>query len=332
MPVQRKTVSIVVPMLNESACIPKLHDELRRHCDPLDYDFEFVMVDDGSTDATAVVLAQRRALDSRLKYISFSRNFGHQAAINAGLAYATGDAVITMDGDLQHPPSMIPQLLELWEAGNAIVNTTRLKTDETKASKKLFAWSFYKAFRWLSGVTVKPGSADFRLMSRQAVNIINELPERHRFLRGLIPWMGFQQANIDYVAPNRFAGSPKYTFTKSFMLALDGITSFSLFPLRKLTIFGWMVTMASVLYGFFAIAVGLFTKAAVPGWTSLMVCTLFFGGAQMVSFGLLGEYIGRILEQVKGRPLFIVDRARGFEESSEESEAPARTVRMSKAA
>ncbi|HLN31070.1 MAG TPA: glycosyltransferase family 2 protein [Gemmataceae bacterium] len=312
MPVNVPLISVVIPVLNEADCLSKLYEELRLVCDPLPYDFEFLFVDDGSTDQTGEMLAGLRQGDERICYLLLSRNFGHQAALSAGLNHADGDAVIMMDGDLQHPPQLIPNLLECWRNGYDVVNTLRIETEGIHPFKRLSSSLFYRVFNWAANISLKPGSADFRLLARVVVNVLNELPERHRFLRGLIPWMGFRQTVVEFTAPCRWAGRSKYNFLRSFRFALDGITAFSFYPLRRLTILGWLITLASLLYGVYALTAHLLGRDTVPGWTSLLLCILFFGGCQLLVAGVLGEYIGRILEQVKGRPLYISRASAGL--------------------
>lgn len=305
-------VSLVIPVLNETACLPKLYEELRQVCDRLPYRFEFLFVDDGSTDATPALLAQLHGQDQRVRFLVLSRNFGHQAALSAGLAHAAGEAVIMMDGDLQHPPALIPVLLRRWQEGYDIVNTIRQRTEAIHPIKALFSGLFYKFFNRLAHIEIRPEAADFRLMSRAAVDALNQSPERHRFLRGLVPWLGFRQTHVEFVAPSRWAGQAKYTFRRSLRLALDGITAFSFYPLRLMTVFGAIIVGLSILYGFWCLIQHLFGNTTVPGWTSLMLCVLFFGGCHLAVLGVLGEYIGRILEQVKGRPLYIVRDSAGI--------------------
>jgi polyisoprenyl-phosphate glycosyltransferase len=304
-------VSIVIPAFNEAPCLEKLHDELVSVCDMLPFQFEFLFVNDGSTDDTDAELARLRTRDDRVRYLALSRNFGHQGALSAGMAFAGGDAVIMMDADLQHPPSMIPQLLECWEDGYEVVNTVRLDTADGSRYKKLWSRAFYWLFKVLTGVAIEPGSADFRLMSREPVDALNSLPERHRFIRGLVPWLGFRQTSVTFHAPARWAGCPKYTFRRSVRLALEGVTAFSLFPLRLVAMFGLFVMAASFAYGLFTLCWQLFGGHTVRGWTSLMICVHFFGGCQLATIGILSEYLGRTLDQVKGRPIFIVRSACG---------------------
>ncbi|MEJ7638633.1 MAG: glycosyltransferase family 2 protein [Singulisphaera sp.] len=259
-------VSVVVPAMNEAECLPKLLDELTTVCHPLGYHFEFLFIDDGSTDDTVDVLAGLRRRDERVKYLSLSRNFGHQAALSAGLAHASGDAVIMMDGDLQHPPVLIPDLLERWRAGYDVVNTVRLETARISPAKKLWSRLFYATFNALANVRVEPGGADFRLMSRAAVAALNDLPERQRFLRGLVPWIGFRQARVEFRAPARWAGKTKYTFRRNFRFALEGITAFSFYPLRMVTTLGVLIALGPGA-GVLAAGLRVFASWPMPGWT-----------------------------------------------------------------
>jgi polyisoprenyl-phosphate glycosyltransferase len=308
MPTDKRLVSIVVPAMNEADCLPTLSAELQTVAAALaaEFDFEFLFVDDGSGDATAQVLAGLRRKDGRVRYLVLSRNFGHQAAISAGLAHARGDAVIMMDADLQHPPALIPELLQHWQAGYDVVNTVRMATRDASRAKQALSRAFYCVFNWVANIHIQPDAADFRLLSRPVVEIVKCLPERHRFWRGLIPWLGFRQTNVRFVAPARYAGRPKYNFVRNLQFALDGISSFSFYPLRRLMMLGWLVTLLSGLYGLWALGSHLWGSYTVPGWTSLLLCVLFLGGVQLTAIGAVAEYVGRILEQVKGRPLYIV--------------------------
>jgi dolichol-phosphate mannosyltransferase len=308
----RRRISIVIPAYNEAGCLGKLHDELRVVCDRLPHTFEFVFVNDGSTDETQDVLARLRREDERVRYLEMSRNFGHQAALSAGLAFASGDAVIMMDGDLQHPPSLIPRLLECWQNGFDVVNTVRLETENSSPAKDMFSRAFYRVFRTLTGFRLEPGTADFRLMGREPVAAFNRLPERHRFIRGLVPWLGFRQTSVAFRAPARWAGRPKYTFGRSLRLALEGITAFNPYPLRFVTIFGLIVILTSLVFGLIALSWQLAGGGPGVGWLSLFSCVLFLGGCQLATLGIISEYVGRTLDQVMGRPLYIIRSASGL--------------------
>ena len=306
MPTDGCLISVVVPAMNEADCLPKLHEELQEVAGSLPLEFEFLFVDDGSSDRTPQVLADLRRKDPRVRFLILSRNFGHQAALSAGLAHAAGDAVIMMDADLQHPPALLPEMLRHWQEGYDVVNTVRAVTRDVGPVKHVLSRLFYRVFNWVANIQIQPDTADFRLLSRAVVDILNRMPERRRFWRGLVPWLGFRQIEIRFSAPGRFAGKPKYNFAKSLQFALDGITSFSFYPLRRLMMLGWFVTLISGLYGLWALGSHLFGNSTVPGWTSLVLCVLFLGGLQMTAIGVLAEYVGRILEEVKGRPRYVV--------------------------
>jgi dolichol-phosphate mannosyltransferase len=309
---QLPRISVVIPVLNEAACLSKLHQELISVCDPLPYHFEFIFVDDGSTDGSEQVLARLHAVDARVHYLLLSRNFGHQSALSAALAHASGEAVIMMDGDLQHPPQLIPTLLDRWRAGFDIVNTVRLETEEITTSKRLFSGWFYRAFNALSSVQIEPGNADFRLVSKAVASALNDLPERHRFLRGLIPWLGFPQTRVEFKAPARWAGRSKYTFTRNIRLALEGLTAFNFYPLRTASAVGGLTMISSLAAGLISLTLYWLGAGSAAGWTALAACAGFVVGGQFLALGILGEYVGRILEQVKGRPLYIVRGSAGF--------------------
>lgn len=306
-------VSIVVAAYNEADCLATLHQDLCRVLDALPFHFEFLFIDDGSQDRTGKVLAGLRASDPRVRYLSLSRNFGHQAALSAGLKHARGEAVVMMDGDLQHPPAVILQLLERWQAGYEVVNTIRVQTEKIAPHTRLLSAAFYRVFNWATNIHIEAGGADFRLMARPAVDALNSLPEVHRFLRGLVPWLGFRQTHVEFVAPARFAGRSKYGFWRRLRFAFDGITAFSFYPLRRLAFFGVTVAFISSLYASYAVGAHLFGQRTVAGWTSLLLCALFFGGCQLIVAGVLGEYVGRVLEQVKSRPLYILRESAGLE-------------------
>jgi len=311
---KHRSVSIVIPVYNEVESIPILFDHLKKALAGLPFNFEILFVDDGSTDGTYLAINDLRQRDRRVKAISFSRNFGHQAALTAGLQYATGDAVVTMDGDLQHPPSLIPLLVEKWREGFEIVYTTRESTADESFLKKITSRLFYRIMNAFSDTEIQTYAADFRLLDRSVVNNLNKLEERDRFLRGLIGWMGYSSIGIPYTADARVAGTSKYTTKKMFKFALDGILSFSAAPLHLVTYLGLLVSFFSFLYGLYSLYAYFFTTRTIPGWTSLLVTVLFLGGVQLICIGILGEYLIRIYNEAKGRPLYIVRTSFGFED------------------
>ncbi|MCX6133080.1 MAG: glycosyltransferase family 2 protein [Ignavibacteriales bacterium] len=309
------TVSVVIPVFNEVENIPILFDHLKKAIHGLPYNFETFFVDDGSTDGTFLAIKDLQQRDRNVKAISFSRNFGHQAALTAGLHYASGDAVITMDGDLQHPPSLIPTLIEKWREGYEIVYTTRESTADETFFKKMTSRLFYKIINAFSETPVQPFAADFRLLDRSVVRSLNTLEERDRFLRGLIGWLGFSTIGVPYTADPRAAGTSKYTVGKMMKLAFNGIISFSAAPLHAVTYLGLFASIVGFLYGMYSLYVRFFTNDTVQGWTSLVIVILFLGGVQLISIGILGEYLIRVYDETKRRPLYIVRNAIGLDDA-----------------
>jgi glycosyltransferase involved in cell wall biosynthesis len=312
-PRKNPTVSIVIPVFNEVESIPILFDHLKKVLQGLPFNFELLFVDDGSTDGTYLAIKDEQKRDRRVKALSLSRNFGHQAALTAGLQYASGDAVITMDGDLQHPPSLIPTLIEKWREGFEIVYTTRESTADESFFKRMTSRLFYRIINSFSETPVQPFAADFRLLDRAVVRSLNTLEERDRFLRGLIGWLGFSTVGISYTADTRAAGKSKYTLGKMIKLALNGIISFSAAPLHLVTYLGIIASFLGFLYGIYSLYVRFFTNDTVQGWTSLVIVILFLGGVQLISIGILGEYLIRVYDETKRRPLFIVRDSVGLE-------------------
>ena len=296
-------LSIVVPVYNEAANLEVLFASLHAVLEEGGYNYEVIFIDDGSTDGTFEVVKQLHERNAAVKGYSFSRNFGHQTALFAGLSKSTGEVVISMDGDMQHPPEFIPALLKKYEEGYDIVNTKRLDAESTGLFKKLSSRWYYKMLNALSDVPIEPAAADFRLMNRKSVEALNSLPETHRFTRGLVGWMGFKQAIIPYQAAPRHAGSSKYTFFKMLRFGLDGIVSFSVKPLRIAFYTGVMVSIAALLYAIYAIVQHIL-GSTVEGWTSILVSVLFIGGVTLLSLGVIGEYIARIFNEVRRRPMY----------------------------
>jgi len=300
-----KHVALVVPLFNEEESIPTLIAAIRVVFEKLPYTYNVILVDDGSRDRSLSVVQEMARTDSRINYISFSRNFGHQNALKAGLDFADADCVISLDADLQHPPSMIPQMLEKWEQGYDVVYTVRKNADDLSPLKKRSSNMFYQLLNWLSEVDVEIGTPDFRLISRQVLEVLRSLNEYDLFYRGLVKWVGFKQIALEYEQHERFAGKSKYTFRKMFRFALQGITSFSIHPLYAAAYLGFFISVASLLY-FPYVAYSYFFGHVINGWASVIVTIAFFGGLQLTILGIIGIYLGKLFMQSKGRPLYIV--------------------------
>ena len=305
-------LSLIIPVYNEEESIDlflaKVADAIAR----LRYDFEFIFVNDGSTDATLQKLLNAHEADPRIKIINFSRNFGKDTALTAGYRFASGDAVIPMDVDLQDPPELIRDFTAKWEEGYDVVLGVRSRRHSDTPFKSITAGLFYKAFNLLSSNRIVPNAGDYRLMNRAAVNALNQLPERIRFMKGLYAWVGFKQAIVTYERPPRALGSTKWNVRKLWNFALDGITGFSTLPLRIWSGFGFAFAFFGFLYALYTIIRTLIFGVDVPGYPSLMVAILVIGGMILISLGIIGEYLGRIYEEAKERPLYIIRDAIGF--------------------
>jgi polyisoprenyl-phosphate glycosyltransferase len=302
------TLSVVAPLYNEEGNVAELVRRLRASADgaPGIDAYEIVLVDDGSTDRTAELLLSQAAADPRLVIVRLSRNFGHQLAATAGLDIARGDAVVLIDADLQDPPELIPALVERWHAGFDVVYAVRRKRKGESAFKIWTARMFYRMNQRLTKVSIPVDAGDFRLMSRRVVNALKAIRERHRFIRGLVSWVGYPQTAVEYDRDSRFSGETKYPLSKMLRFAVDGITSFSDVPLRFASYFGFIVSGVAFVVGIFEIGLRIFTGYNLPGYTSLIFAVLFLGGVQLIGIGILGEYIGRIYEEIKARPLYLV--------------------------
>jgi glycosyltransferase involved in cell wall biosynthesis len=300
-----KTLSIVIPAFNEEQNVNALYAELTVKLKTLSLNYEIIFVDDGSMDNTFNEIKKVAEKDKNVSGISLSRNFGHQVAIMAGLQQSKGDLVVMMDADLQHPPDVIPLMLEEQKKGFDIINTKRLDSKGTGITKKMTSNLFYCLINKISDVKIAPAAADFRLMTRKAVDAFLQLEERDRFTRGLISWMGFKQSIVEYQASERFAGRSKYTFKRRFRFGMDGITSFSSKPLRISFYLGLIVFLIGLVYSAYAIIENALGKT-VPGWTSILVSVLIIGGIQLLSIGIVGEYIARIFNETKARPLYFI--------------------------
>lgn len=311
------TYSIVVPVFNEESVLDEFSRRALAVMDPLGKPYEIIFVDDGSVDATFRKASEWASKAPQVKAIRLSRNFGHQVAITAGIDAASGAAVIVMDGDLQHPPELIPEMIRKWAEGFHVVNTARMETEGIPLKKKMFSKLFYKVINMDSEVPIYPDAADFRLMDRSAVEAFRQLREQDRFVRGLTSWIGFRQASVPFRAPERHSGESKYTLRKMVRFAVNGITSFTTLPLKAVGTFGLFVAAASFVYAAFALYQKLVLGITVEGWTSLLVGILFLGGVQLISIGVLGAYIARIFRQVKNRPLYFVQEKSGRFEGSQ---------------
>ena len=302
-----KKIDIVVPCYNESENIHVLYNAIKDiFTEELpSYEFRLIFVNDGSSDQSLLVLQQLSKEDSRVKYLSFSRNFGHQLAVKAGLDYADAPAVISMDGDMQHPPTLIPTLVHKWEEGVQVVATLRTYPAEISKKKRKSSQQFYKLLNLLSDIEIKEGSADFRLLDQSVVEVIRQMKENEPFLRGIVPWVGFNQVYVPYTAQARYSGETKYTLKKMFQLALSGVTSFSVKPLYFAVFLGFFFSLLSVLYVAYVIY-SFLNGSEISGWASLIMTIVFFGGLQLIILGIIGVYIGKIFKQTKERPAYII--------------------------
>jgi len=301
-----KLVSIVVPVFNEQENVKMFYQEVCRYMDTLGYVYELIFIDDGSRDDTARILNLLTQQDAKVKVVFLARNFGHQVALTCGLDYAGGDAVITMDGDLQHPPQLLPVLLRKWEEGFEVVQTVRVDTAGVSWLKKVTSSLFYQLINTMSDVHIVEGGSDFRLLDKKVVRTFQRFNEKARFIRGIIGDMGYQQAQLEFVAPERFAGKSKFSPRKMISFALDGITAYSKLPLRFAFSLGLLFGLLSFGLTLDVVYTRLFTTDAVPGWATIAASILLLGGVQLVGLGIIGEYIGRIFEEVKQRPLYWV--------------------------
>jgi len=315
-PSQRPRYSIVAPVFNEERIIEELHRRVTEAMDTLDEPYELVLVNDGSHDRSLELMRKLRETDPRVKIINFSRNFGHQVAITAGLDYAQGDAVIIIDADLQDPPEVILRLIEKWKEGYEVVYAMRQERKGESWFKETTAKLFYRLIIRITDIDIPPDTGDFRLADRKAVQAMRTLRERHRFMRGLSVWTGFRQTGVQYVRSERFAGETKYPLRKMVRFALDGITSFSYLPLQIATYFGFAIASLSLIGIAAVIFLRLYGHQALLGQATTLVSVLFLGGIQLIFLGIIGEYLGRIYDEVKARPLYVVSDTWGFDESA----------------
>jgi polyisoprenyl-phosphate glycosyltransferase len=307
-------LSVVVPLRNEEEVLPSFAERLTATLETLDDEWEVILVDDGSTDGTYGLAVELHSRDPRLKVVRLSRGFGHQVALSAGLDLARGDAVITMDGDLQHPPEVIPALLSRWQEGDEIVYAVM---EERRGESRIKDWTaklFYRLLGRLADIDVPTGAGDFRLVDRRALEAVRAMRESNRYLRGMFSWVGFRQSGVLYTSPARTAGQSKYSGARMFRLAADAVIGFSNRPLRLGLNIGFAVSIASILFGLSAVITKLAGYFVVPGWTSVMILVGIVGGIQLVVLGVIGEYVSHIFDEVKRRPLYVVSRVHGVPE------------------
>jgi dolichol-phosphate mannosyltransferase len=305
--------SFVVPIYNEEETIFEMYRRISAIMDQMDGPAELILVNDGSRDRSLSLLRDLHLKDPRVSYLSLSRNFGHQIAVTAGLNFVRGEAIVVLDADLQDPPELIPILVENWQKGYHVVYAQRTKRHKESWLKRLPAYVFYRLLQHLADVDIPPDTGDFCLMDRRVVDVLNAMPERNRYIRGLRAWVGWQQTSVRYERDPRFAGEVKYTFRKSFSLAMNSLVSFSKVPLRLSTYVGLLAAVVAVLMA----ALVLYWRIVAPnspltGFATIMIAIFFLGAVQLVSIGILGEYVGRIYEEVKDRPLYVLAEVAGF--------------------
>ena len=311
-----KKISIVVPMYYEEEVAKECYSRLKGILEKIEnYNYEIIFINDGSKDKTLSILMEIAEKDKNVKVISFARNFGHQCAVTAGLQYVTGDAIVIIDADLQDPPELIPDMLKLWEDGNDVIYGKRKSREGESKFKLLTASMFYKTLNALSDVEIPKDTGDFRLVDRKVVDVINSLPEHNKFLRGLFSWVGFKQTPFEYERKERFAGKTKYPLKKMLKLAQDGIFSFSTKPLRIVGTMGIISIAISIIILIYAILSYIFNwNNLTAGWTSLMVTMTFLSGMILISLWMIGEYIGRIYDETKRRPQYIIEKTYNIDE------------------
>ena len=299
-------ISIVVAMHNEEPAIDAFFREVDAVLNTLAFKFEYVCVNDGSTDRTLNKLLERQARDARIRIVDLTRNFGKEAAMMAGLERARGDAVVLIDADLQDPPERIREFVVCWMQGYEVVYGVRTSRRADTATKRLTASMFYKIFNMMSEIAIPENAGDFRLLDRKAVDALLQLPERNRFTKGLYAWIGFRQIGIPFERVERVAGTSSWSYFKLFNFSIDALTSFSILPLRIASVLGGTISIVGILYAFYLVIRTLAFGIDVPGYASIMVAILFLGGFQMLGLGIVGEYIGRLYLEAKGRPIYLV--------------------------
>ena len=305
-------ISIVTPIFNEEECLLEFYRRTRTVVDSLQFTTEWVFINDGSTDGSAGILANILHEDPRVKVITFSRNFGHQSAIKAGIDHATGDVVVTIDVDLQDPPEAIPDMIAKWREGYDVVYAVRIERKGESFFKKATASLYYRLMKRITHIDMPLDAGDFRLISRPVAEALKQLTEKKPFLRGLISWLGFRQVGIPIKRDARFAGKTKFSLITMLQFAWSGITHFSFFPLHLATLIGFLTLLFCIAALARTFYEAIVLKIAVPGWASLMVSVLFLGGVQLITLGILGSYLARNYDESRNRPLYIVQKKEGF--------------------
>lgn len=301
--------SVVAPVFNEIGCVEEFYNQVARVMNEMKTPWELLLVDDGSTDGSSDAIRTIAQKDKHVQPVIFARNFGHQIAVTAGLDYACGEAVIIIDADLQDPPEVIPELIAKWKEGYEVVYAVRRQREGESWFKKFTASLFYRVIYRITDVKIPLDTGDFRLIDRKVVDVMGQMRERHRFLRGMASWVGYRQIGHEYDRKERFAGKTKYPFSKMLKLALNAVTSFSYFPLQMATYLGFICAGISILAIPVVVSLRLSHQAALLGQATTLITVLFLGGVQMITLGILGEYVGRIYDEAKGRPLYIVSQA-----------------------
>ncbi|NWF59120.1 MAG: glycosyltransferase [Fischerella sp.] len=314
--------SFIVPIYNEEKTIPEMYRRISAVMEQLDDSVELILVNDGSRDSSLKLMRNLHQSDPRVCYLSLARNFGHQIAVTAGLNFARGQVIVILDADLQDPPELIPDMIQKWRQGYQVVYAVRTQRHKESWFKRFTAYLFYRLLKRLADVDIPNDSGDFCLLDRQVVDVLNSMPERNRYLRGLRSWVGFQQTFIRFEREPRFAGDVKYTFSKSLALAVNGLVSFSKLPLRISTYIGLLAALTAILMGFLVLYWRIFVPhSPLTGFTIILVAIFFIGAVQLLCVGILGEYVGRIYEEAKGRPLYTLGEVGGFSVTGKQLEA-----------
>jgi glycosyltransferase involved in cell wall biosynthesis len=303
-----KVISMIIPCFNEERNVDTLYNELKIVFSHLNYQYELVFINDGSTDKTLSILTKIANKDRRVLVLDFSRNFGKDIALSAGLDYCTGNAAIPIDADLQHPTNIIPDFIKKWENGYEVVLATRTRRNGDSLMRKLTAFLFYRIISILTDVKIPKDTGDFRLIDRKVIDALKLIKEKHRFMKGIFSWVGYKSTVIYYENVPRKAGKTKWNFFKLFTFAIDGITSFSNYPLRISTILGFIISISTFIYACYIILLKLHNDINIEGYATNIVLILFLGGIQLISLGIIGEYVGKVYDEVKNRPLYIIKK------------------------